>query len=500
MKIQLSHAKLSSLSVDMLALAVFDGELSTRDTRAGLGELDRLLEGDLTKAIADEAFRGSPEATLTLHTGGRLRCQRLVLVGLGKRDRFGTEALRHAAAIAVKAAGRCSADSLALTLPGEALVEDEVRAAAEGALLGAYRFDRYRSEKRKRPDRPRLLLLQTRASDARSLRETIALAEEIGGAVAWARDLVNEPAGSLTPTRLAEEAVEMARARGLRSELLGPAMIRKLRMGMFLGVAQGSAEEPRLVHVFWEPRGAAARKPPLAIIGKAITFDSGGLSLKPSDGMMDMKTDMAGAATALAAMRVIATLRPPFPVHAFLGACENMPGGRAYKLGDVLTSRLGKTVEITNTDAEGRLVLGDVLAWAAEWKPSAMIDLATLTGACVVALGHWTAGAFSPNDALAEELLLAARASGEDVWRMPMTEWVKETLKSDVADLRNSGERPGGAIAAAHFLREFVGTTPWLHLDIAGPAFSKRERGYLPKGGTGVGVRTLVELVRRRMQ
>jgi leucyl aminopeptidase len=344
----------------------------------------------------------------------------------------------------------------------------------------------------------RLTLLAASAAQARAGTRHLPLAKEIAASVNWARDLVNEPAGELTPKRLAAEAVAMARAHGLRSEVRGPAEIRRLGMGMLLGVSQGSAEEPRLIHVWYQPRGAAAKRPPLAIVGKAITFDSGGLSLKTNEGMMDMKTDMAGAAAALGAMRAIASLRPPFPVHAFMGACENMPGGRAYKLGDVLTSRAGKTVEITNTDAEGRLVLGDVLSWANEWKPSALIDLATLTGACVVALGNWTVGAFSPDDELAGEVLQAALLAGEDFWRLPMTEWIKDTLKSDIADMRNTGERWGGAIAAAHFLREFVGETPWIHLDIAGPSFSHKERGYIPKGGTGVGVRTLVELVRNR--
>lgn len=503
MKIEISHSRPAETKADLLALPVFEGELPAAPKgakRAGdpLAELDRALGGDLSRAIADEQFRGGAEATLTLHTGGRLPFGRLVLLGLGKRERYQTEGLRHAAAAAVKAAGRASAKRLALPLPGAADEPLEARAAAEGALLGAYRFDRWRSEKPKRPSGPTTLILGAGSPKHEPLGEAIALAERLAEAVAWARDLVNEPAGQLTPRRLADEAQRMARAHGLRAELLGPTAIRRLRMGMFLGVAQGSAEEPRLVRVSWEPRGAAARERPLAIVGKAITFDSGGLSLKSSENMMDMKSDMAGAAAALGAMRVIAHLRPPFPVHAFLGACENMPGGRAYKLGDVLVSRRGKTVEITNTDAEGRLVLGDVLAYAAETKPAALVDLATLTGACIVALGRWTAGAFSPNDALAEEILAAARAAGEDVWRLPMTEWVKETLKSDVADLRNSGERPGGAIAAAHFLSEFVGETPWLHLDIAGPSFLARERGYLPKGGTGMGVRTLVEWVRGR--
>jgi leucyl aminopeptidase len=268
-------------------------------------------------------------------------------------------------------------------------------------------------------------------------------------------------------------------------------------MGMFLGVTRGSVEPPRLVTVSYVPKGAAAKRPPVVLVGKAITFDSGGLSLKPTESMVTMHSDMAGSAAVLGAMRVVARVKPPFPVHAVLGACENMPGGRAYKPSDVLVSYAGKTVEITNTDAEGRLVLGDVLAWAAErFEPAAMIDVATLTGACMVALGNPTAGLFGPDGPVVDGLLAAARASGEEVWRLPMTESLKEQLESDRADLKNTGERWGGAISAAHFLHVFAKDTPWAHLDIAGPSHSGKERAYVAKGGTGFGIRTLVEFVR----
>jgi leucyl aminopeptidase len=238
----------------------------------------------------------------------------------------------------------------------------------------------------------------------------------------------------------------------------------------------------------------------VCFVGKAITFDSGGLSLKPSDAMIDMKTDMAGSAAVLGAMKVIAKMQPPFPVHAFFGACENMPSGNAYRLGDVLVSRLGKTVEITNTDAEGRLVLGDILAWANELKPAAIIDLATLTGACIIALGHYMAGGFGVDDQLFYDLSESARLAGEELWRLPVNEYQRDVLKSEVADLKNAGDRAGGASSAALFLKEFVGETPWIHLDIAGPSQSPKERGYYSKGATGYGVRTLVEFIARRTQ
>jgi leucyl aminopeptidase len=277
--------------------------------------------------------------------------------------------------------------------------------------------------------------------------------------------------------------------------------IEKLKMGMFLGVAQGSLEEPQLIHLVYTPKSAAhAKRQPVALVGKAITFDSGGLSLKTADGMIDMKTDMAGSAAVLGAMKVVAELAPPFPVHAFMGACENMPSGSAYRPGDVLISRLGKTVEITNTDAEGRLVLGDILSWANEHRPAAIIDLATLTGACMVALGHYIIGTFGVDDRLTWSVLEAARLSGEEAWRLPIHDLQKDALRSDIADMKNHGERWGGAINAAVFLREFVGETPWVHLDIAGPSQSPKDRGYHVKGASGCGVRLLAEFVRRRAE
>ena len=372
------------------------------------------------------------------------------------------------------------------------------RAAAEGALLGSYAFLRYKTAK-KAP--PRLEAVRVAVPPgrerAREVRDALALAGEIAAAVAWARDLVNLGPADCTPTLLADAAREVAREARLRIEVRGPREIAALGMGMFLGVTRGSAEPPRLVTVSWVPRGAAARRRPVVLVGKAITFDSGGLSLKPTDSMITMNTDMAGSAAVLGAMRVIASLRPDFPVHAVLGACENMPGGRAYKPSDVLVAFDGQTVEIANTDAEGRLVLGDVIAWAARrWTPAALIDVATLTGACMVALGMTTAGLFGPDGPVADEVLAAARASGEDVWRLPLVETLKEQLESPRADLKNTGERFGGAIAAAHFLHAFAKETPWAHLDIAGPSHSPKERGYVAKGGTGFGLRTLVEFVR----
>jgi leucyl aminopeptidase len=493
-------AEAARVEADLVAVPVFEEDLGKGGR---IAELDRALDGHLAAAVKEERFRAKPESTLLLATVGRLPSKRVLLVGLGPKSgaariaASGYEALRVAAGAAARGARKAGAAKLALALAPPFDAPGAVRAAVEGALLGAYRFDRFKSKQDGEAKAPARLAiaLPAGAAGARVAKESVRLGRAIGEAVAWARDLVNEPPMVCTPARLAKAAEEVAKDRGLTVEVQGPRDIAKLGMGMFQGVARGSSEEPRLVRVSYTPKKGVKGKP-VVLVGKAITFDSGGLSLKPTDSMVTMNSDMAGSAAVLATMRVVAELAPQFPVHAVLGACENMPGGRAYKPSDILTAFNGKTVEITNTDAEGRLVLGDVLAWAVKtFEPAAIVDVATLTGACVVALGHTTSGVFGPDGKVVDGVLAAARAAGEDFWRLPMTESVKENLKSEVADLKNAGERWGGAISAAWFLREFVGETPWAHLDIAGPAHSGKERGYVAKGGTGVAVRTLVEFV-----
>jgi leucyl aminopeptidase len=502
MKFSLVSGDAAKLKCDLLILPVFDTDLSGgKVVSKAFTSTDRALKGLLLRTAVEEEFAGKADQSLIFHTHDKVASHRVMLAGLGSRQKFDVETLRLACGKAAKAALKLGAVSVALALPEVRETVACARASVEGLLLGGYRFDRYKSKERdgqKKEPAAIALLLPAGVGKSKELEHALWLGSEVAHATNWARDLVNEPANRLTPSSLAEIARQVGKADGLQVEVLGKERIEKLSMGMFLGVAQGSEEPPALIHVRWTPPGKAAHKPALAFVGKAITFDSGGLSLKPTDGMMDMKGDMAGAAAVLGAMRVVARLKPPFPVHALMGACENMPSGKAYKIGDVLKSRAGKTVEITNTDAEGRLVLGDMLTYAAELKPAAIVDLATLTGACVVALGNHIAGAFGNEDAVVWEVLEAARAAGEEMWRLPMLELQKDTLKSEVADLKNTGERWGGAINAALFLREFVGETPWVHLDIAGPSMSSKERGYFGKGATGIGVRTLVEMVRSR--
>lgn len=489
---------------DVLVLPVFDADLTDKkNPPKALAKADKVLKGLLLKTAAQEGFKGKAEQTFVFQTHGKLGAPRLILVGLGARAKFNPELLRLAAGRAVKSAGRFKAKTAVVQLPVLREFEQGVRAIVEGFELGAYRYDRWKTQNKEEKSAPRVekvqLFLPEGVKKDKAHDHVAALGKSIAQATNWARDLVNEPAGTMTPTILADEAKKMAKEVGLNIAIGDKKKITELKMGMFLGVTKGSVEEPRIVHLSYIPHDAdAAKQPPVCIVGKAITFDSGGLSLKPSDAMMDMKTDMAGSAAMLGAMKVIAGLKPPFPVHGFFGACENMPSGHAYRLGDVLVSRAGKTVEITNTDAEGRLVLGDMLAWANDLKPAAIVDLATLTGACIIALGNYITGAFGDDDQLMFDVLESARLAGEEVARLPLSELQKEVLKSEVADMKNAGDRAGGAISAAIFLKEFVGDTPWVHLDIAGPSQSPKERGYFCKGATGVGVRTLVELIRRR--
>jgi leucyl aminopeptidase len=327
------------------------------------------------------------------------------------------------------------------------------------------------------------------------VREGAWAGEQIAAAVKWARDLVNQPANYATPSVLADEARRMAKSHGLKFQALGPADMRSLGMGALLGVAQGSDQEPRFIILEHNPRGEDT--PPIVLIGKGLTFDSGGISIKPSDGMEKMKDDMGGGAAVFGAMQVIAALKVPRRVIGLVPATENLPSGSAYKPGDVLKALTGKTIEVISTDAEGRLILADALGYAQRYQPLAAIDLATLTGACVVALGIQAAGLFCNDDSLAARIEAAGKATGEKVWRMPLWEEYAKLIKSDVADMKNSGGRWGGAITAALFLSKFAEKMPWAHLDIAGPALiDEEEVPYQPKGATGYGVRLLVQMVR----
>jgi len=474
--------------VDLLAVICAEGDWD----QPLLQQLDGRLDGALRRAAGEERFRSKPGQTLSLHTNGRVEPRRLILIGAGSLARDVERSLRAAAGSAVRAAASAGAKRAAITWSGGA-TPAALEAIAEGALLGTYRFDKYLTGERAQPSSLSAVTLHPpAASDGAA--EALERARTTARAVSRARDLINEPAGYLTPTRIAAAAESWAANAGLTVEVLGRAECAALGMGLFLAVAQGSDEEPRFVHLSWKPTNARRR---VVLIGKGVTFDSGGLSLKTNEGMLDMKTDMAGAAAVLAATVAAGEEKLPVEVHALAACTENMPSGRSYKLGDVLRSMDGKTVEINNTDAEGRLTLADAITFGLRLRPDALLDFATLTGACMVALGPHIAGLMSNDDALAAEFLAAAETAGEEMWRLPLPPRLAEQLKSDVADMRNTGERWGGALTAGLFLKEFVGATPWVHVDIAGPSSTSKDQGHISKGGTGFAAASILRYLRR---
>lgn len=439
--------------------------------------------------LAERGFEGRPGEAVAVPSGRGS----WVALGMGEPESVTAETMRRAAAALVRTAWR--SESAATTLlaaapPGLDLAL-AAQAVAEGASLAAYRFGRYKSDPK--PCRlESVAVVAGTAGAGEALARGLDRGARLAAAVAVARDLVNEPAAALTPRRLAERAVEMAEGQGLAVTVLDESQIAAERLGGLEGVSRGSDEPARLIELVYDPPGAHAT---VALVGKGITFDSGGLSIKPADGMETMKTDMSGAAAVLGAMSVIAALAPPVKVVAIIPATENMPGGAAVKPGDVLTARNGKTMEVLNTDAEGRLVLADGLSLAVESGADAIIDVATLTGACIVALGRKMAGLMGNHQGWIDQVREAGRRAGEELWPLPLPEEYRKLIDSDVADVKNIGGRYAGALTAGLFLKEFVGDVPWAHLDIAGPARSEDDEGYVQKGATGFGVRTLVEAV-----
>jgi leucyl aminopeptidase len=491
MRIRVTSKDLAEQIADLAVCFAFEGDRAPR--AIGNASLRRHLAREMQAA----GFRGRPGDKLLWNANGGYRARRFLVLGLGSPAGGGE--LRIGGARAAREAQEHAARTLALRLPGSdpETSTAEAREAAEGVILGSYRFDRYLTQPERRMKDLASLELSV-AGPLPAARRSVSRAATDARAVCIARDLVNEPPSRLTPTILARKAQKLAREGKLRSKVLGPAEIRKAGLHALLAVSRGSAEPPRVVHLVYRPRKART-KGKILLVGKGVTFDSGGLNLKTGDSMLTMKCDMGGAAAVLATMSVLDEIGCPTEVHALLGLVENMTGAAAYKPGDILTTWAGKTVEIGNTDAEGRLVLCDLLAWgAAKIKPTRIVDLATLTGACVVALGTRASGLFARDDELRDELLAAAAVGGEKVWAMPMYEEYLSSLQKGPADLRNVGDRWGGAITAALFLGEFVPRTiPWAHLDIAGPAFTEEEIPESVVGGTGAGVPTLLRWLGR---
>ena len=456
-------------------------------------DVDHALGGGLLALLKKEEFSGKPDQALSVPTLGRIPgTGRIVFLGIGDRAAAKDPHARVFAAKAARAALGDRAKSLVVVLPDGA--EKHLRAVGEGIELGAYRFTKYLTGDRRPKESLETVTFVTGKKPSPDAKKEIALGQKIALGVNLTRDLSNEPANILTPAALASEAQKMAKANGLKIEIFDYKEIQKRNMHLLDAVGRGSVNEPRFVHISYTPGKKAKKK--LIFVGKGITFDTGGISIKPAQSMGEMKHDMSGAANMVGLMAAVAAVKPNVEVHALLACAENMPDGNAYRPGDVWPSLDGKSVEIINTDAEGRLVLADALAYAAKLEPDLLIDNATLTGACIVALGTTYSGWFANSDDAARDFSAALKTSGEQMWRMPLIEELREHLKSDTADLKHMGDRAGGAITAALFLREFIGKTKnWVHADIAGPATSDRPVGWNPKGATGHGVLTFLSVV-----
>jgi leucyl aminopeptidase len=491
MKTILSLSTPSELDTECLVAVVLDrGEKDK--TEVFVATTDKAVQEAAAEVIANGETTGKSLEITLLHKPGKLKAKRVLLLGGGKAKKFTAADLRKLSGAAVRALKARGMRSFAFLVPGEVKADDAVKAIVEGAFVGNFDSDTYKSD---RKDQKIDALTIVASGDQASLQKAVDEARILGESQNFTRQLVNEPSNNMTPTILANHAKKMCQEVGLKCEVYGADKIKELKMGAFWGVAQGSDEPPALIVMRYEPAGAP-EKPVLGLVGKGVTFDTGGISIKPADGMEKMKYDMAGGATMIGAMRAIALLKPKVKVIGIVCATENMPSGKAQKPGDIQTAMSGKTIEIINTDAEGRLVLADGLCYARQLGCTHLIDAATLTGAVVVALGYYNAGIFSNDDAFYERFNKALNKSGEKMWRLPVTDEYLDQTRSSIADLMNTGGRWGGASTAAAFLKEFAEDTPWLHLDIAGTAWMEDQKPWIAKGPSGIAVRSLVEFVR----
>ncbi|RNC68130.1 MAG: leucyl aminopeptidase [Desulfuromonadales bacterium] len=457
--------------------------------------LDEALQGGLAALAESGEFAGKLNKTKLIHTIGRLPAQRLLLVGLGKGEELTVDRVRQAAGTAVKAVRAAGVTRFSSVLHRAAEADHILDGAVEGFLLGSYSFDIYKTAQPEEPTVAELVILAADEGGREAAERTASERRTICEAVAFARDLVSHPGNVATPSYLADRAIEMAGRLGITCRVLDREEMERLSMEGVLSVAKGSHQPPRFI--IMEYLAGDPKTRPVVLVGKGVTFDSGGISLKPREGMEQMKDDMAGAAAVMGTLRAIAGLGLPVNVVGLIPAAENLPGGSAYKPGDIVRTMSGQTVEIVNTDAEGRMLLCDALHYAQRYKPAALIDLATLTGACLVALGNVASGIMGNDPALVKALRAAGEMTGERLWELPLWEEYSELMKSDIADMKNAGGPHAGTISAAWFLQRYVGKTKWSHIDIAGTAWEDKGKPYLPKGATGVGVRLLVEYLKR---
>jgi leucyl aminopeptidase len=489
MEIRFRDASAERMRTGLLVIPVREKKLDEPELRA----LDRALRGNLRARIQKSKFTGAEGGSLLYTSAGFLPAVQLMLIGIGGESEIAADTWRKTGARARREAAAIGAEDVALFFAPDRNAEAAAAAVVEGAQLAAYQFNKYRSNAKPPAEIKTLSLFRPGIKHNAALQKAVATAQAIIPAVFLARDLVNEPPSVATARFLADQATRACRGRGLSVEVWGKKKIESMKLAGLLAVNRGSQEEPRFIRIHYKPAGKPKKK--IALIGKGITFDSGGLSLKPSKSMETMKLDMAGGAAVIAAMSCLPKLGLDVDVTGYVPTTDNLPGHNAQKPGDVIQYLNGKTIEVLNTDAEGRLILADALALAAQQKPDYMINLATLTGACMVALGTQVAGLFSNNQPLAGALLRGAEETGEKLWQLPLVKEYKDSIKSSVADMKNIGGAHGGAIIAALILQEFVAELPWAHLDIAGPAFAEGDNLICPKGGTGFGVRTLINFL-----
>jgi leucyl aminopeptidase len=478
METKLLYQPLTHVETDAIAVVLFEEEAAPADLKFATAWLDELKSSG--------EFAGKTGELAVLHQPQGIKAKRVVAVGGGKKAQFDSAALRRAAASTVRTLKQKGVKSLGWSLEGR-----DAEAAVEGAMLGNFEPDQHKTTSDAKSLETFHLIA---AANGAEIEKSFERGKILGDSQNFTRELVNEPANLLTPMVLADRARAMAKESGLECEILDQDRMMQLGMGSLLGVAQGSAAPPALIIVRYKPETPSKSSDHLALIGKGVTFDTGGVSIKPADGMEKMKYDMAGGAAVLGAMRALAKLKPSIPVTAFVPAVENMVSSKAQRPGDIVKSLDGKTIEVLNTDAEGRLILVDAITYAKRLGCTHLVDAATLTGAIVVALGHVNIGAFTNNEDFLAKVMAAAKTEGEKMWHMPLDDDYKELLKSAFADLANIGGRWGGAISAAWFLREFVDDTPWVHLDIAGTAWLDDAKPHMAKGPTGVCVRTFVKL------
>jgi leucyl aminopeptidase len=497
MKTNISFSRPSEVETESLVAVVLDRAEPAPNQADKKPQLEIATTDTAVQAVAAELLKsgelaGKPFETNLLHKPAGVKAKRLLLLSGGSAKKFSSYDLRRMAGAAVRALKTRGIRKLAFVAPPGVPAEEAVRAIIEGAHVGDFDPDYYRSD---RQDQKIDQVTVVAAGDQSELEKVAREAQIVGESQNFTRDLVNEPSNRMTPTILGERAKKMSAEVGLKCEVYGAEKIKQLKMGAFWSVAQGSDEPPALIVMKYEPAGAP-EKPVLGLVGKGITFDTGGISIKPADGMEKMKYDMAGGATMMGAMRAIALLKPKIRVIGIVCATENMPSGKAQKPGDVQIAMSGKSIEIINTDAEGRLVLADGLYYARQLGCTHLVDAATLTGAVVVALGYNNAGIFSNDDTMYERFHGANERAGEKMWRLPVDDEYKEQIRSSIADIVNSGGRWGGAITAAMFLKEFAEETPWIHLDIAGTAWMEEQKPWIAKGPSGVALRSLVEFVK----